>query len=181
MAILAIVGMAGSGKSVLAAHLRERGVPVLRFGQIIEDEVVRRGLAVNPQNERAVREDLRAREGMDVTAQRSIPRIRDYRATHPLVAIDGLYSYSEYKTLHAAFGDDLTVLAVFTPRRARHARLAERPVRPLTPAEAAARDIAEIEQIEKAPPIALADYLLVNDTDVAHLLQRFDALLEQLV
>lgn len=180
MSILAMVGMAGSGKSVVAHHLRERGIPMVRFGQIIIDEVQQRGLPILPRHERQVREELRARYGMDVCAQRSIPFIEENLKQHPLVAIDGLYSYSEYKTLRHAFHNQLVVVAVFTPRHVRYARLAERPERPLSRSEAEERDIAEIEKIEKGGPIALADYTLLNDGTPAALLAQVDALLATL-
>ena len=161
--IVALVGMPGSGKSVAADYLRQRGIPVIRFGQIVTDEVARRGLDLNPANEQTVREDLRRQYGMDVCAQLSIPSLRALTAQHPLVGIDGLYSLSELKTLTAEFGASLAVLAIFTPRAVRYERLARRPERPLTPDEARHRDYREIETLEKGGPIALADLTLVND------------------
>jgi dephospho-CoA kinase len=62
----------------------------------------------------------------------------------------------------------------------RYARLANRPERPLTAQEAELRDYAEIENIEKGGPIAIADYMLVNDSTPDALLARLDALLDTL-
>lgn len=181
MHIVAIVGMAGSGKSIIAERLRNRGIPVIRFGQFIVDEVARRELPLTPHNERQIREELRAQYGMDVCAQLAIPQLHKNLSHQPLVAIDGLYSYSEYRTLRREFGDLLIVVAIFTPRHLRHQRLTTRSERPLTIEEAAERDIAEIEKIEKGPPIALADYTLVNDQTVNVLLEQFDELLQHLL
>lgn len=174
--ILAIVGMAGSGKSQVTRRLAEKGLPTLRFGAIIIDEVLARGLSITPEHERLVREELRAAHGMDVCAQLSLPQIRALRAEHPAVIIDGMYSFSEYKTLKRAFADELVVVAVFAPRALRYQRLAERAERPLTASEAEARDYQEIERIEKGGPIAMADHLIVNDSDLATLNARVDAL-----
>jgi dephospho-CoA kinase len=175
--ILAIVGMTGSGKSEVAQHLVALGYPAIRFGQVVVDEIARRGLQLNPQNEKTVREELRAAEGMDVCARRCLPAIHEARQQSSLVVIDGLYSWSEYKTLRAALGQALVLLLVFTSRELRYSRLAMRPQRPLTLEQAEDRDISEIEKVEKGGPIAFADYALLNDGTKGELYGGVDRLL----
>ncbi len=60
---LALVGMPGAGKTLCARHLEMRGFFQFRFGKIVVDEVLRRGLVINPENERIVREEFRNKEG----------------------------------------------------------------------------------------------------------------------
>jgi dephospho-CoA kinase len=174
MTVLAIVGMPGCGKTIVASHLKSKGFPVLSFGSIILDEVTRRGLPMTPDNERVVREDLRRRYGMDVCAVRTLPQIRDELTSTSLVVIDGLYSWSEYKTLRKEFGDSLIVLGVYAPRALRYSRLASRSYRPLTAIEAELRDIREIEALEKGGPIAMADLMIVNDGTEDELCERIE-------
>jgi dephospho-CoA kinase len=178
--LLALVGMPGAGKSLLATHLRELGFPTVRFGQITIDEVVRRDWEVNPENERIVRNEIREMEGMDAYARRSLPYLRASLHTHASAIIDGLYSFSEYKTLKAEFGTALVVVAVTCDRALRYARLGRRPERPLTPQEAERRDISEIEALEKGGPIAIADYTLLNNGAPAETIAALDALLAAL-
>jgi dephospho-CoA kinase len=178
--ILAIVGMPGSGKSVVAKHLRARGMPVIRFGQIITDEVLRRGLPLTPENEQLIREDLRRKYGMDVCARRSLPMLQKLVAEHRNVGIDGLYSFGEFKTLAAEFGDKLVVLAIAAPRKTRYERLAGRPERPLSPPEALNRDYREIETLEKGGPIAIADLTIVNEASEQELLDKVEHVLASL-
>ena len=45
-------------------------------------------------------------------------------------------------------------------------------MRPLTGSEARTRDYAEIENLHKGGPIAIADYLIVNDDDVGSFNQK---------
>lgn len=161
--IIAIVGMAGSGKSTVAAYLKGRGVPVIRFGQIIINELESKGLEVNPENERIVREELRRELGMDAVARLSLPIINENLTRCPVAVIDGLYSLSEYKTLKEEFGDRLSLIAVFTPKHERYRRLRTRTERPLTNEDAESRDYFEIVNIEKAGPIALADVMVINE------------------
>ncbi|MBZ0287716.1 MAG: AAA family ATPase, partial [Anaerolineae bacterium] len=140
---LALVGMPGAGKTLCAKHLEAQGYFQFRFGGIVVDEVVRRGWAIAPENERIVREELRRNEGMDVMAKRALPHLKAALDTHPCIVIDGLYSFSEYKTLHTAFGGEMAVVAIISSRALRYRRLAERVERPLTPQEAETRDYAE--------------------------------------
>lgn len=177
---LALVGMPGTGKTLCAKHLEQRGYFQFRFGGIVTDEVARRGLPLNPENERIVREELRKHEGMDAMAKLALPRLRDALETHRCIVIDGLYSFSEYKTLHKAFGGKMIVIAIASPRAARYERLKTREHRPLTPEEAERRDFQEIETLEKGGPIAIADYTLVNNGQETALLDKLEGLLNQL-
>jgi dephospho-CoA kinase len=177
---LALVGMPGAGKTLCAKHLEERGYYQFRFGSIIVDEVVRRGWAINPENERIVREQFRREEGMDAIAKRALPKLKVALEERDCIIIDGLYSFAEYKTLRRELGEDMVVVAIAAARHLRYERLANRDIRPLTADEAQARDFQEIEKIEKGGPIAIADYTLVNDGSSEKLLQQLDTLLEQL-
>ncbi len=174
---LALVGMPGAGKTLCAKHLEERGFYQFRFGSIIVDEVQRRGWEVNPDNERIVREEFRRNEGMDSIARRALPQLQQALQQRDSIIIDGLYSFSEYKTLREEFGDEMVVIAIVAPRHLRYERLSTRDIRPLTASEAEERDYQEIEHIEKGGPIAIADYTLVNEGSPEDLLRRLDALL----
>lgn len=177
---LALVGMPGAGKTLCAAHLEQRGYAQFRFGSIVIDELLRRGLVVNPENERIVREDLRAKEGMEAIAIRSIPILKNLLASGKRLVIDGLYGFGEYKLLHADLGASMCVVAITSARHLRYQRLANRPDRPLTPAEAEARDRREIEHLEKGGPIAIADFTLLNNGDTDALLNALDTLTHEL-
>jgi dephospho-CoA kinase len=177
---LALVGMPGAGKTLCAKHLEMRGYFQYRFGSIVVDEVVRRGLPIKPENERIVREEIRANEGMDAIARRALPHLKTALTEHNSVVIDGLYGFSEYKMLRQELGADMVVVAIVSPRWLRYSRLASRPERPLTAAEAEARDYQEVEKLEKGGPIALADFTLLNDREPEDLLAGLDALTTEL-
>lgn len=177
---LALVGMPGAGKTVCAHHLRAKGYFSLRFGGVVVDEVRRRGLEINPGNERIVREDLRVAHGMAAMAAISLPRLQQALRTHNHIVIDGLYSFSEYKLLNEKLDAPLLLVAITAPRHLRYQRLAARSARPLTPSEARERDMLEIERLEKGGPIAMADYTLLNESAPADLLGKLDALLDDL-
>jgi dephospho-CoA kinase len=177
--LLILVGMAGSGKSSVARHLEQKGWRVIRFGALTMQELEKRGRPINEANEKAIREELRAKHGMDAYARLLLSAIKESLATSPTV-IDGLYSWAEYKFLKGHFGEQMRVVAIYTTRSARYARISQRLDRPLSFAEAEQRDYAEIENVEKGGPIALADYTIVNDGTEKGLFRAMDKLLSTL-
>jgi len=177
--LLILVGMAGSGKSSVARHLEQKGWRVIRFGALTMEELKKRGLPINEVNEKAVREELRAKSGMDAYARLLLPAIKESLGNGPTV-IDGLYSWAEYKFLRGHFGEQMKVVAIYTTRSMRYARISQRPDRPLNFAQAEQRDYAEIENVEKGGPIAMAEYTIVNDGTKQDLFRAVDKLLSTL-
>jgi dephospho-CoA kinase len=179
--IVSLVGMAGVGKSeAVRALLALHPYNVVYFGGVVLEEVKARNLPPGEGSERAMRIALRNELGMAAMAIKSRPHIDALRAEGKPVLIDGLYSYSELVLLRDVYGDALTTIAVHADRSVRARRLAARPERPLSAAEMAARDKSEIEQIEKAAPIAIADFHVLNNGDLAAL-QREMARIEAII
>ncbi len=179
--VITLVGMPGAGKSYCVDYLEKKGFPNVYFGGITVDEVKARGLDVNEANEKMVREDIRAKEGVGVYATRIIAKLEKlFGEGHKTVVADGLYSWTEYKIFKEKFGDNAVIIAIVSPRKTRHARLADRPVRPLTDEEVTSREYAEIENLEKGGPIANADYTIVNDSTPEDMTAQLEKVLEQL-
>ncbi len=176
---LAVVGMCGSGKSVVAESMCDAGWTKVHFGRVTMDELQRRGLSVTPENERIVREELRKQHGMDAYAILLLPQLSEAMKDGPVV-IDGLYTWSEYKCLKQVLKSRMVVVAVVCSRASRYARLVQRKERPLTKEQAEGRDIAEIEDLEKGGPIAMADYYLPNEGSPSDLRQSLQELLSKL-
>jgi len=168
MKVVAIVGMVGAGKSEVARLFEEKGFIKIRFGDITDEEVRKRGLKLNEENERRIRELLREKYGMSAYAILNLSRI-DLALKQSPVVIDGLYSWEEYTFLKNYYGQDFCVVAVWASPRTRYARLAARADRPLTWEEAAGRDEAEVEKINKSGPIAMADFTILNESSLKNL------------
>ena len=171
MKVVAVVGMAGSGKSEVARLFEEAGFARIRFGDVTDEELKKRGQELNEENERRVRELIREEHGMAAYARLNLPRIEAALANSDVV-VDGLYSWEEYIFLKEYYGENLCLVAVWTPPVTRYSRLGERLNRPLTPEEAAARDRAEIENMSKGGPIAVADYIITNETSMEDLREQ---------
>lgn len=172
--IIGLVGMCGSGKSEAASFFLKKNVPVVRFGDATEIEIKKRGLQINPQNEKMVREELRKNLGMDAFAKVNEPRIKEALKKSEHVVIDGLYSWEEYLYLKKSFSDDLVLLHIYSSPKTRQKRLAIRPIRPLTMEETKARDVAEIENSKKGGPIAISDYTIVNEGTLQDLFSELE-------
>ncbi len=171
--------MAGSGKSEVARLFEKNGYRRIRFGDVTDIEVAKRGLPLNEANERQVREQLRRELGMAAYARLNLPRI-DEALFNSNVIVDGLYSWEEYVLLKDYYGERLKLVAVYSSPTTRASRLAVRRIRPLTAQEAADRDKNEIEVINKSGPIALADYTIINESSLKDLKEQTQLIIERL-
>ncbi len=168
MEVIAIVGMTGSGKSEAARFFEESGYKKIRFGDITDREIKKRGLELTEANERSIREQLRRDYGMEAYAVLNLSGI-DLALKQTPVVIDGLYSWQEYTFLKKYYGKRFCVVAIWASPQTRYARLANREIRPLTVEEAAGRDEAEVLKISKSGPIAMADYTVCNEATLKEL------------
>lgn len=175
--IFAIVGLCGSGKSEAANILKKKGYGYVRFGQVTIDEIKKRGLEVNELNERDVREEFRAKHGMAAYAILNQPKIDTLLENNHVIA-DGLYSWEEYLILNKKYGKDLVLIATYTTKSLRYERLSKRPERPLTEDLARSRDHSEIEKLKKGGPIAIADYLIKNDSSLVQLEENLNKVID---
>ena len=179
MKVVAIVGMAGAGKSEVARIFEKSGFRKVRFGDITEEEIKNRGLELDEENERYVREQLRKEHGMSAYAKLNLPRI-DASLKSSDVVVDGLYSWEEYTLLKTRYNERFSTVAVWASPVTRHARLGNRAKRPLAVEEAANRDKAEIENINKGGPIAMAGFTIINETSLKELERETERVLSAL-
>ena len=171
--------MCGVGKSVASEFLEELGYKKVYFGGVTLEKMKEEGIEVTPDNEKKMRESLRAKYGMGAYAIILLPKIRELSKSNNVV-LDGLYSWDELKILKQELGNSLTVIAVVADKKIRYDRLKIREVRPLTNEEAKNRDVAEIENIAKAGPIAYADYYIDNNHDIDNYKQRLLDILKEI-
>ena len=174
--IIALVGLAGSGKSSAVEYLTEKGFPKIYFGGVIYKAMDEAGIEKTWDNQQQFREKIRRREGKDFVIKRVIKNIHDLiNAGQNKIVLDGLYTWSEYKFLKHEFPGQVVVIAIVTPKYLRYQRMAKRIERPMQPHEVDQRDWSEIENLEKGGPIAIADYFIINDGSLEQLHQKIDA------
>lgn len=166
--IIAIIGMPGAGKTEAANIFKEKGFPVLRFGDQTDIGLKELGKELTEENERWYREKLRKELGMAAYAIKIKPRVDKALSKNKVVVLDGLYSWEEYLYLKKFF-PNLILLCIYTRPTVRYQRLVDRNHRCLSFGKARGRDVAEVENLNKGGPIAIADYLIKNETTLVDL------------
>lgn len=181
--ILALVGMSGSGKSVAVDYLTDKGYPKVYFGGMIYKEMEKRGIprSDDGETEKKFREEIRATEGKDWVVRQVIAETKDLiSAGQKRIILDGVYSWTEYKTLRHEFPTCLTFIAIVVDKKLRYERVAKRPDRPFDTAAIRERDRSEIENLEKGGPIAAADYYILNNGPKEEIYIRLDEILKEI-
>jgi dephospho-CoA kinase len=125
--VLAFVGAPAAGKTVAAAVARELGIPVITMGDVIREEVQRRGLPFTDEHLGAVANELRAKEGMDAIAKRCMPLIRALADAakdlkKQVLVIDGIRGLAEVEAFKQAFGSKFILVRIDAPLELRYAR-----------------------------------------------------------
>jgi dephospho-CoA kinase len=181
--ILAVVGMSGSGKSVVVDHLTEKGYPKVYFGGMIYKEMEKRGIerTEDGESEKKFREMIRETEGKDWVVKQVISEVRDLVAAgQRRIVLDGVYSWTEYRTLKHEFPGSLMFVAVVVDKDLRYKRVAKRPGRSFDAKAIRERDRSEIENLEKGGPIAAADYYVLNNGSIEDMTKRVDEILKEI-
>jgi dephospho-CoA kinase len=160
--VVGFTGMPGSGKSAAADVAREAGIPVVRMGDRVWDEVRERKLPLTDEMVGNVAHEMRMLHGPGIWAQRTLGKIRALGA--PQVCIDGIRSLAEVSVFHEALGPEFVLVAIHASPATRHARLLvrKREDEALTATALQARDSRELAW-GIGEVIALADTVLVNE------------------
>lgn len=126
MKIIAFVGLPLSGKTTASRVAEEMGIPVVIMGDVVRDEIFRRGLELNDENAGKVASELREKEGMDAIAKRCIPKIKEKIDEKGVVVIDGIRGIAEVERFKSEFGDDFILINIEAPIELRFKRALER-------------------------------------------------------
>lgn len=160
--ILAIVGLPGSGKTEAANFFRQKGLPVISFGKIVNDYVDKHKLSHTEEVHKKIREELRVKYGKEALAILNEEKIRKALEKNIMVIIDGMRSWEEYLYLKKKFsGVQVVILALFTDKEIRYQHLSKRKERNKLGGEK--RDINELIGTNMGPTIAFADFLVKNN------------------
>jgi len=126
--VLAFVGAPAAGKTEAASVARELGIPVVVMGDVIREELKRRGIELSDANAGRIATELRRRYGMDAIAKRCIPYIEraSERAGSEVVVVDGIRGIAEVEAFKAHFGADFMLVNIHAPLLLRYSRIKRR-------------------------------------------------------
>ena len=177
--LFAVVGMSGTGKSVITEYLEEKGWKKIYFGgityKLMEEAHIER--TPDGKSEKEFRENLRKQYGKECYAKLLEPEITEEVKNHNVV-LDGLYSWYEYKYLIERF-PNLKLLCVVTNKEIRYERVGKRPDRPFDEKAIIERDLSEIENLYKGGPIAYADYYILNNHTKEESIKQLEEILKE--
>lgn len=175
MKILLIAGMPGAGKEELLNVARSLGIPFLRMGDIVREFHASSGAAEKGLSVGQVANAERETHGKDIWAKRAIERM-----SGNIFLVDGCRSLDEVKS-YRALSDDVHIIAVHAPPSDRYDRLVKRAREdaPHDKAEFNARDEREMGW-GLGNLIALADIMILNDSDLETFHTRAHEVLEEL-
>ncbi|MDO5393794.1 MAG: AAA family ATPase [Mycoplasmatota bacterium] len=177
--LIAVVGMAGSGKSIATDYLESQGWNKIYFGGVIYDRMRKEGIEITPDSQKQYREALRKEHGMGVIAKiLKDDIIAAYQEKDTV--LDGLYSWDEYLILKEEFGSKLKLICVCCDKDIRYQRIATRKDRPFNNKDIIIRDCAEIENSAKGGPIAFADYYIFNNGNLDEYITRLNEILKKI-
>lgn len=161
-AIIAIVGLPGSGKTEAAQYFKKKGLPVVTFGNIVNDYIDKHHLPQTEEIHKKIREELRQTHGIDAFAKLNKEKINDALGKNLIVVIDGMRSWEEYQYLQQEFPKvRVYIVALYADKAIRYRRIAKRKYRSKLFGEE--RDINELFGTNMGPTIAFADLLVKNN------------------
>ncbi len=180
MKIIAFTGMPAAGKSEAVQIAKDKGIPVIRMGDLVWEETRRQGKQLTDKNVGSVATSMRKKYGMDIWAKRTIEKIPSLKKTSHLV-IDGVRNMEELELFKKELGLNFLVVAIDASDENRRKRAIARgrtdDSKNLTDLEE--RDKREISWgLQKV--IADADIIIQNNGTLENLKKQVLALFEKL-
>jgi len=170
--LVVLVGLPGAGKSIIGEVAQERGYVRVTMGDVIREELSRRGLDLTRENMLRLARELRKTFGNDIVARLTVKKIEKMFSMISdnvlKLLIDGVRSPREYEYFKnfasKAPSAKTIILAVHASPKTRFKRLVERGRvdDPHTWEEFCERDKEELG-FGIGEVIALADYMIINE------------------
>ncbi len=165
--VLLITGMPASGKSIVSKILEEIGIHVIKMGDVLREEAIRRNIDLKNLGEFSL--EIRKRFGKDIVARLTYEKILKMKQMPNVIAIEGLRSLDEYNFLKERFKNTV-LIAIHSSPKTRFKRIIDRNREddPKTFEEFVKRDLRELSY-GVGNLIALADYIIVNEGTIEEL------------
>ena len=119
--VICVTGMPGCGKEEFVKIAAERGLPIVRMGDIVREEAKRRGLKFSDETVGGMAHEERVKHGFGIWAVRTIPHVKD-----ETTIIDGIRGREEVEVFRRGFGDRLVVVAIHASPKTRYERILKR-------------------------------------------------------
>ncbi len=176
--IIAIVGLPGAGKTVAADFFREKNLPVISFGKVINEYIEKSKMTHTEEVHKKVREEIRSRYGREALAYLNEAKIKDALKDNMIIVIDGMRSWEEYLYIKKKFPDvRLFITCLYADKHIRYDRIAHRKERSKLFGEQ--RDIDELIGTNMGPTVAYCDFLIKNNFSLAEFKDKLEEVYRQ--
>ena len=143
--LIAVTGYSGAGKTTALEIIQKKCLgSILYVGQIVSDEVLKRGLQPGPASEKSVRLQLRQEHGMAALANLATPQIIRDLGSDKTVLIDAVCNVEEFEHYRSHCDHEALLISIEASFDVRAERVASRPSKALSREELLERD--EIER-----------------------------------
>lgn len=176
--IIGVAGKIGSGKDTVAKYIaREYGFKFASIGDVVREELKRRGLPITRNQSARISKHMREKYGEDYWVRRLADKIKRYKWRD--VVVSGVRSPSDVKFLKKAFRDFVLVKVCAKPR-IRYERLKKRrrPGYPKTYEEFKFQDKRECKTFNIDSTFRVADYSVQNNSSLESLYDQVDSLMK---
>ena len=171
--LIAIVGMHGSGKTESADFFKTKKLPVISFGDILNDFIDKQNLPQTEEVHRKLRNEIREKNGKAGFAVLNLEKIKNAFQNNLTVVVDGMRSWEEYLYLKEKLQDvKVYILALYTDKHLRYKRIKNRKKRSNLYGDE--RDLNEIEETNIGPTIAYCDFLIKNNYSLEDLHDKLE-------
>lgn len=125
MKVIAFTGMPWSGKSEAVEIAKRQGIPVIRMGDIVWEEVKNRHLDLNSENVGKIAHEMRFSNGMDIWAKRTIQKMKEINQSS-IIVIDGIRNPEEISAFKEKFRSDFMLICIDAKDKVRYQRAMNR-------------------------------------------------------
>jgi len=180
MKIIAFTGMPCSGKSEAVNIAKDKGILVIRMGDMIWRETKNQGLELNDKNVGEVANSMRDKYGKDIWARRTVDEIKLLNKTDYII-VDGIRNIEEINLFKKELSSDFVVIAIDAPNELRKKRALSRKRKDDS------NDIKNIGERDKrelrwgiGDVIASADIVISNEGSIDEFRRRVKEVLQKL-
>ena len=180
MKIIAFTGMPFAGKTEAVKVAKDAEIPMIRMGDMIWNEVNKRGLKLNDNNVGAIANQMREKHGRGVWAIKTINKIKTMGNIDSIV-IDGIRNVEEIEVFKSELGDNFVVIAVEASEETRQKRALERGRKDDS------KDVKKLKERDQrelgwglGSVIASADIVIINNGSIDDLRKNIKEILKRL-
>ncbi len=120
--IIVVTGLPGSGKSEVSREIKKRRIPTFVTGDMIKEEVIKRGLDLTVESSEYTARELRKQYGPDAPIRMIEPKIEAIK--QGIVCVDGPRNIKEIELLREH--GEIFLILVESAKKVRYSRLKKR-------------------------------------------------------